>query len=56
VVFSGNASGSIVHISDSMFLQCKVAVFGNNGAIVGNGMPAVCIAVHSCTRSGVVNN
>jgi len=47
VVFSGSASGPIVHVSDSTFLQCRVAVSYNNGVIVGNGMPDACIAARA---------
>jgi hypothetical protein len=47
VVFSGNASSPIVHVSDSTFLQCKVAVSSSNGVIIGNGMPDACTAARA---------
>jgi hypothetical protein len=50
VVFAKNTSGSSVRVSDSTFLQCTVALSGNNGVIDGNGTPVYirrCIAV--CT-------
>jgi hypothetical protein len=37
VLFSGNASSSSVHVSNTTFIQCEVLVSGNNGVIVGNG-------------------
>jgi hypothetical protein len=52
VVFSGNASGSIVHVSDNTFLHCKVTLSGNNGVFVGNGVPDACFAA----RSGAVHD
>lgn len=45
VLFSGNASGSSLRVSDSTFRQCTVTLSINNGVFVGNGMPNVCIAV-----------
>jgi hypothetical protein len=47
VVFSGNASGSIVHASDNTFLQCKVTLSGKNGVFNGNGVPDACFAARS---------
>lgn len=45
VLFSGNASGSSVNVSGSMFLQCAVAVAVGNNVNVGNGTGCACAAV-----------
>jgi len=47
VLFSGNASGPSVRVSDSTFLQCTVTLSLNNGVFVGNGMPDACSAARA---------
>jgi hypothetical protein len=45
VLFSGNSSGSGVHVSGSSFLRCSVAVAVGNNVDVGNGIGCPCVVV-----------
>jgi len=48
VLFSGNASGSSVCVSDNTFFQCTAVVSGNNNGVMrGNGKLGACVDAHN---------